>query len=138
MSDRKPNEQHYQIEANKTEMMALSERNNARTVFSKGKGLIHDRNCLSNRPAGASGKNVPTEKKGSAKCQLENRRYVGEEYEKVKQKEYLKPFMLVNKYVMACLFFQKRRNPFCDPTGTFPKLQFFLNPEDTLITSEMH
>jgi len=68
MSDRKPNEQHYQIEANKTEMMALSERNNARTVFSKGKGLIHDRNCLSNRPAAASGKNVPTEKEGQ--CQV--------------------------------------------------------------------
>jgi hypothetical protein len=40
MDGQKANEQHYQIGANKTEMMALSERNNAITnsLFPKGKG----------------------------------------------------------------------------------------------------
>jgi hypothetical protein len=37
MPGQKPNEQHNQIEANKIEMMALSERNHRRTVFFKGK-----------------------------------------------------------------------------------------------------
>jgi hypothetical protein len=44
------NEQHDQIEADKTETMALSERNNRRTVFFKGKRNssdgIHDGNFL--------------------------------------------------------------------------------------------
>jgi len=50
MPEQKPNERHNQTEANKTEMTALSERNNRRTDFFKGKrnssDEIHDRNCL--------------------------------------------------------------------------------------------
>ena len=93
--------------------------------FPKEKGLYMTEIAFQIGRQLQAGRMYQRKKKGSAKCQLENRRYVGEEYEKVKQKEYLKPFMLVSKYVMACLFFQKRRNPFCDPTGTFPKLQVF-------------
>jgi hypothetical protein len=48
-------------------------------------------------------------------------------------------FVLVNKYVMACLFiyFKKRRNPFYDPDRDVPSSSF-LNSEDTPIASEMH
>jgi hypothetical protein len=57
---------------------------------------------------------------------LEKKMYAGEEYGKAKQKEYLKPFMLVNKYVTGSLFyFKKRRDSFCDPIGTLSSIFCF-------------
>jgi hypothetical protein len=85
---------------------------------------------------------IPIEKKkGSAKCQLKNRRYAGEEYGKARQKEYLKPFMLVNKYSTASLFYfsTKEGAPFMTRRGRSSSRFFFKKKtEDTPIASEMH
>jgi hypothetical protein len=80
------------------------------------------------RLTGAHGAYTNRKKKGrSAKCQLKNRRYAGEEYGKARQKEYLKPFMLVNKYATASLFYfsTKEGAPFMTRRGRSSSRFFF-------------
>lgn len=58
--------------------------------------------------------------------------------EKAKQKEYLKPFMLVNKYVTASLFYFKGKKELLLWPDRDAQAPIFLISEDTPITSEMH